>query len=479
MEHDSRKREAAAVLGKKRRRPPAAAGRSRRDKRRRTAPQAEDQTAGVAQALSGSASSPSHTAWRRHALVQLFPSIQTLLSYLSSLLPEAALVRAGDSAPYLHLLRTTLVAPFVPVMTASLSAQSSHSYSPSSAALHDRLRDILFHASTRSLPHFTSRPLAACASVPAPATSASAASSVSALPPFPAIPLSPWLSSLPSVLSLGYRRVQQGSGSAIVDHPSIECFEINSAVSGLQHSAHWLQLLDRAGDAAVQHLLLHCFCFELLHNACALQLSGPVLADVVRAVKAQRDRPQAPARSAAASTADRQADAAAAAPALRSLKRSWSVATGAAPALSPLKRTRTDVLTAAAVSRPELAESARSFAGLPPLPAVRPGNRAVVASGPPLPPCLHHQVIPRSSIFFHYPARTRVGLPEQRRPCRHTRSLASRPLLSPTRTLYRLSASSHYSTSPLCRLAAAVQTSSTSCSRRSEERDVCWLWSSS
>ena len=346
----------------------------------------------VARALS--ARSAADAAWRRHALLQLFPSITTLLDFLASLgqphLTVARVVQPGDTEEYGRLLRSTLVAPFSAFSGEPVGGRPGSPLPP--ALLHERLSAVLLHASTRSMSRLPSRPFA-----PTFAASRRIPQSV-CLP----LPLSPTLSALPSVLSLGYRRVRQGSESALIDHPTVEAFEINSAVTLIQQSREWLLLLERVGEDALTHLLVHCFCFVPLEHACFLQVAGPLLVDVYRAARVQRGHP--PQRIAALQKGPPEASA-------PRLKRAHSDLSDTKSATgSPLKRTKTDP--------PSSSLAPIADAPVVPQAAVRVAQTTAASpspsSTPVLPRCILAQVIPRSSVFFHHPHRMHFGLPTHR-----------------------------------------------------------------
>ena len=369
-------------------------------KRRRAEAPTVDGREEVARALSSSAAAASHAAWKRHVLLQLLPSTQTLLTHLTSLAPSLSvphLLQAGDSDDYAQLLRSTLVAAFVPFTGLAIRR---HPWSPSPPALlHERISAILLHASTRSISR-----VAPPRSFGPSASSASSRASLSTVQP---LALSPSLAELPSVLSLGYRRVRQDSGSALVDHPTVESFEINCAVTLIQQSRAWLLLLDRVGDEAMVHLLSYCFVFVPLLHASFMQVAGPVLTEVYRIAR-QRTPSQPPALPQPQPQRKPEAGA-------RLLKRAHSdIGSGELTGMrgSPLKRTKTDFNSLAEDAAGSLRDAPTVPAPPPVLPATAPPSAAAVR--PPLPACILGQVIPRSSLFFHYPARIRCGLPTHR-----------------------------------------------------------------
>ena len=371
----------------------------------------------VAKALSSSAAAASHAAWKRHVLLQLLPSTQTLLAHLtslSSMLSEAHLLRAGDSDDYARLLRSTLLAAFAPFTG---RPPRSHPWIPSPPTLlHERISAILLHASTRSISRVAARPFVS------PSSSASSRFSLSAVQP---LPLSPSFAELPSVLSLGYRRVRQDSGSALIDHPTVEAFEINSAVTLIQQSRDWLLLLDRVGDEVMAHLLNHCFVFVPLLHASFMQVAGPVLTEAFRIAR-QRAQPPPPSSTIAPPAPQRMPQ-----PGTRPLKRAHSdlgsgEVTGATG--SPLKRTRTDYHSLASVGGVMREVPA---APAPSITVPSAASPAAAATRPVLPACLLGQVIPRSSLFFHYPARIRCGLPTHRQPPHHLTPTPPTPTPTP------------------------------------------------
>ena len=309
--------------------------------------------------------------WKRHVLFQLFPSVRSLATYLTSdaiCLSQSGIHASDDAAGYVQLLQDTLVVPFVP-----FSRPATQSFTPPGAA-NERLRVLLLRAVDHTLCKPTTR---------SPFYSSN--QSRSALPPTvpTPLPLSASLLSLPSVLSLGFRLARGDSDSALIDRPSVESVDINSMSSHIQQSREWQLLTERAGDVVMAHLLLQCFCFAPLPNLCFMQLTGPPLTD---ALKVARTLQTSTADRAETEKTDRRP----------SLKRAASGILS--QHMSPVKRTCTDPAAAtisAGVGPPSRASSVPAALGVAPT-------------------TLLQRVIPQSAILYQQSASWQVGLPPRR-----------------------------------------------------------------
>ena len=314
--------------------------------------------------------------WKRHVLYQLFPTICNLASYLTSdtvSVSYSSILMADDAASYVELLSDTLVVPFV-----SFSRPAVQSFTPPGVAS-ERLRALLLRAVDRTLYKPVTRP-------------ASASSSLSRSAAFPPVttplPLSASFSTLPSVLSLGFRLARGDSDSALVDRPSVESVDINSMSSHIQQSREWQLLTERVGEAVMAHLLLQCFCFAPLPNLCFMQLTGPPLPDAMKAAKEMQPK-MAKGVGAEMESRDKQP----------SLKRAASDITSQH---TPVKRTCTD--PASATISAGLAPPSRSSSATP----------AAAAAVGPAPSHLLQRVIPQSAILYQQSSRWQVGLPPNR-----------------------------------------------------------------
>ena len=320
--------------------------------------------------------------WKRHVLYQLFPTIRTLASYLTSDAigaSQQSVHTSEDAASYTALLHDTLVVPFVP-----FRREAAQSFTPPGAAS-EQLRALLMKAVDRTLHKAANR----SAAFNQPSSRSAAFPTV----PTP-LPLSASFSLLPSVLSLGFRLARGDSDSALVDRPSVESVDINGTSSHIQQSREWQLLTERAGDAVMGHLLLHCFCFTPLPNLCFLQLTGPPLPDAMRAARSMQG---ASGGGAVVERGDQR----------RSLKRAASDM--AMQRSSPVKRTCTD--PAAATISAGLAPPSRSSS------AVSAAAAAVGTSSN-----LLQRVIPQSAILYQQSPRWQAGLP----PRRQTKAAISR-----------------------------------------------------
>ena len=310
--------------------------------------------------------------WKRHVLHQLFPTVRSLASYLTSDaigLSQQSVHTPDDAVSYGSLLYDTLVVPFVP-----FSRTATQSFTPPGAAS-ERLRALLLRAVDRTLYKPTLRP----------ASSSSKQSRSAALPSVPTpLPLSASFSTLPSVLSLGFRLAHGDSDSALVDRPSVESVDINSMSSHIQQSREWQLLTERAGDAMMAHLLLQCFCFAPLPNLCFMQLTGPPLPDAMKAARVMQTT------NVGGGEAERRDK-------WPTLKRAASDVASQHP--SPVKRTCTD--PAAATISAGLAPPSRSSS--------TPATAAGVA-----PTNVLQHTLPQSAILYQQSSRLLVGLPPQR-----------------------------------------------------------------
>ena len=313
----------------------------------------------------------SSPGWKRHVLYQLFPSIRSLASYLSSgtvCLSQPSFLTSDDAAGYVGLLHDTLVVPFVPFVQ-----QAAQSFTPPGTAS-ERLRALLMRTVDRTL-------YKPAAHRPAPSTSIPSRTAGFQSVPTP-LPLSASFSSLPSVLSLGFRLARGDSDSALVERPSVESVDINSVSSHIQQSREWQLLTERVGECVMAHLLLQCFCFAPLPNLCFMQLTGPPLPDAMKAAKVM------------ASSASSEAERSDKRP---SLKRAASDMGSLHP--SPVKRTSTDP-TVATISA-GLAPPSRSSSAVP----------APAVAGAAFSKNLLQRVIPQSAILYQQSSRWQAGLP--------------------------------------------------------------------
>jgi telomerase reverse transcriptase len=84
-------------------------------------------------------------------------------------------------------------------------------------------------------------------------------------------------------LALGFRMRKWGSeGAHVAGLPMLEAFHPNSSVNHVL-SEGWLELHEAVGDAVLTHLLRDCVVLLERGNGCLVQVSGPLLPDLVRA----------------------------------------------------------------------------------------------------------------------------------------------------------------------------------------------------
>lgn len=259
-----------------------------------------------------------------HVLSFFFPQKLSLFDYLSSHYSHNVFLLQDDSTEYIEFLHSTLVVEMPRYLnefkTEPISIIQNHheSHLPGNSfdSSHDRMSRIISRVITRAQSDSSNSAnllITRSNSLPIPSISSVASSSApTTKQPIPSfsessstlntsemnrrkrnalqpkdIPIN-W-HQLGSILSLGYRQINERSSSTLHDLPHLENHHPNTVAMNW-HSNEWITLLERLDEQVLYHLLANCCVFKYLQQKNYLQISGPPLTLLYRAMQQKNDR---------------------------------------------------------------------------------------------------------------------------------------------------------------------------------------------